>query len=151
MLADLIAGILGMVKKGRFEEAAGAIDNAYYEFLKQDASMFRVIPKKMLTSELLNRHNYTHGHLEILSELFFAEAEIQYHISNFSASLEFYEKLIYQGQDRLKEKGWLLLEIGAGQDQAIASLMTARDGFYDDLSVRADYAGHPRVIKGRRK
>jgi len=65
--------------------------------------------------------------------------------------LEFYEKLIYQAHDRLKEKGWLLLEIGAGQDQAIASLMTARGGFYDDLSVRADYAGHPRVIKGRRK
>lgn len=92
MLADLIVGILGMLKKGRFEEAERAVQNAYYDFLKQDAAIFRTIPMKKLTSELLNRHNYSHGHLEILSELFFAEAEINYYMDKFPASLEYYEK-----------------------------------------------------------
>ena len=92
MLADLIAGILGMLKKGRFEEAERAVENAYYEFLKQDAAVFRTIPKKMLTSEVLHHYNYTHGHLEILSELFFAEAEVKFYKQEFSSSLEFYEK-----------------------------------------------------------
>ncbi len=65
--------------------------------------------------------------------------------------VEFYEKLIYQAHSRLAEKGWLLLEIGAKQDSAVSAIMTATAGFYDDIAVRADYAGLPRVIKGRRK
>ncbi len=65
--------------------------------------------------------------------------------------VEFYEKLIYQAPSRLAEKGWLLLEIGAKQDKQVSAIMTATPGFYEDISVRADYAGLPRVIKGRRK
>lgn len=62
--------------------------------------------------------------------------------------LEFYEKLVYPAHGRLKEKGWLLLEIGAKQAQNISALM---NGFYDRVDVRADLAGLSRVIKGRRK
>jgi release factor glutamine methyltransferase len=62
--------------------------------------------------------------------------------------LEFYESLIYPAHDRLKEKGWLLLEIGAKQAQNMRALM---DGCYDRVDVRADLAGLSRVIKGRRK
>jgi len=92
MLADLIAGILGLIGKGRFEEAERAVENAYYDFLKQDASFFRNIPKAKLTSVLLQKHDYTHGHLEVLSELFFAEAEVKYHLGRQKASLGYYEK-----------------------------------------------------------
>ena len=65
--------------------------------------------------------------------------------------LEFYEKLIYQAHGRLREKGWLLLEIGAKQHEMIRSLMTLHSDFYRDIAVRTDYAGLPRVIRGRRK
>jgi release factor glutamine methyltransferase len=62
--------------------------------------------------------------------------------------VEFYEKLIYQAPGSLKEKGWLLLEIGAKQAQMVCSLMKV--GF-EHVEVRMDYAGFSRVVKGRRK
>lgn len=64
--------------------------------------------------------------------------------------VEFYEKLVYQAQSYLKQKGWLLLEIGAKQSESVRSIM-ANTGFYDRIDIRADYAGLSRVIKGRRK
>jgi release factor glutamine methyltransferase len=64
--------------------------------------------------------------------------------------VEFYEKLVYQAPNYLREKGWLLLEIGAKQGELVCAIMKA-SGFYDRIDVRADYAGLSRVIKGRRK
>jgi len=62
--------------------------------------------------------------------------------------VEFYEKLVYQAPGRLKEKGWLLLEIGAKQAEVVRAIMA---DLFDNIDVRADYAGLSRVIKGRRK
>jgi release factor glutamine methyltransferase len=64
--------------------------------------------------------------------------------------VEFYEKLIYQSKKHLKDDGWLLLEIGAKQEQAVRGLMED-SGFYDSITVRRDYAGLPRVVRARRK
>lgn len=64
--------------------------------------------------------------------------------------VEFYEKLIYQADAHLAQKGWLLLEIGAKQGQQVKAIME-KTGLYDRLHLRADYAGWPRVLKGRRK
>jgi hypothetical protein len=94
MIGDLIAGILGLIKKGDFQQASQSLDNAYYNFLKEDASLFRSIKKEKLTDELIKVHNYTNGHLEILSELFYAEAEILYAKGRHFESLEFYEKTL---------------------------------------------------------
>jgi hypothetical protein len=94
MLGDLIAGILGLIRKGDFQKASQSLENAYYDFLKQDASLFRCIPKEKLTEELIHKHNYTNGHLEILSELFYTEAELKYAKGDRSISLEFYEKAL---------------------------------------------------------
>lgn len=65
--------------------------------------------------------------------------------------LEFYEKLIYQAHGYLTENGWLLLEIGAKQSKSVRAIFEANAGFYECIDVRTDYAGLPRVIKGRRK
>ena len=94
MMAELIAGILGLIKKGDFQQASKSLDNTWYDFLKQDAALFRSIDKEKLTDELISRHNYTHGHLEILSELFYAEAELLYAQGQQSKSIEFYEKTL---------------------------------------------------------
>lgn len=94
MLATLIAGILGLIKKGDLQQASQALENAYNEFLKNDASLFRNIPKEELTEKLLREHNYTNDHLKILSELFYAEAELQLVEGTKTSSLEYFEKAL---------------------------------------------------------
>jgi hypothetical protein len=92
MIAELIAAILGLIKKGDYDTASRTIDNAYHQFLREDASFFNMIPKEELTGKLLKEHNYTNGHLEILSGLFFAQAELLEGNGRHSESLVFYEK-----------------------------------------------------------
>jgi hypothetical protein len=94
MLGELIAGILGLIRKGEFPKATEALENAYYDFLKEDAAFFRRIPKEKLTDELIGEHNYTNGHLEILSELFYTEAELLYAERKHAESKVFYEKAL---------------------------------------------------------
>lgn len=92
MMADLIAGILGKIKNGNFQQASQSIDNAYQDFLKEDAGFFRKIPIKDLTENLIMEHNYTHGHLEILSALFYAQGELSFAEGNQKESLQNFEK-----------------------------------------------------------
>ncbi len=67
-----------------------------------------------------------------------------------TSGLEFYEKLIAQSAPYLKKNGWLLLEIGAKQDEGVRCILET-SGCYDTIEMRRDYAGLPRVIKARRK
>ena len=76
MAAKMLAAILGRIKGGDIHRASEDIENMYYDILKEDAAFFRDIPAEKLTEKLLNEHNYTNGHLEILAELFNAEAEL---------------------------------------------------------------------------
>jgi tetratricopeptide (TPR) repeat protein len=94
MIAELIAGILGLIKKGNFQKATQLIDEAYHDYLKQDATYFNSIPTEQLTDELISKHNFSNGHLEILSNLFFAQAELYYAQNNFNESLPFYQKAL---------------------------------------------------------
>jgi hypothetical protein len=89
MLGDLIAGILGLIKKGEFEKAADKLENLYLDMLKEDSAFFRDIPADELTDRLLHQHNYTNGHLEILAELLNAEAELCLAQGNKTGSLEY--------------------------------------------------------------
>ena len=63
---------------------------------------------------------------------------------------DFYEKIIDQSPGYLQKNGWLVLEIGATQQTRVISIMEA-SGYYQDIGIRNDYAGLPRVIKARRK
>jgi hypothetical protein len=89
MIGDLIAGILGLIRKGDFKEASEEISRIYYDVLREDSSFFRNIPEEDLTRKLLKEHNYTNGHLEILAELLNAEAELEMAKGNNKESLEF--------------------------------------------------------------
>jgi hypothetical protein len=102
MLGDFIASILGMIKTGKFEQATTTLENAYYDFLKKDAAFFHSLPKERLTEDLIHKHNYTNGHLEILAGLFFAEAELKHAEGKNAKSLETYEKalLLYAFLDK---------------------------------------------------
>jgi hypothetical protein len=92
MLATLIAGILGLIKKGDLQQASIALDNAYMDFLKEDASLFRNLPRDELSEKLLREHNYTRDHLKILSELFYAEAELRLAEGDRESSLDYLGK-----------------------------------------------------------
>jgi hypothetical protein len=92
MLAELIAGILRLIRKGDFQKASQSLNNIYQDFLMQDAAFFQHIPIEELTDKLLVEHNFTNNHLEILSELFYMEAELSYAQGNRIKSLVFYEK-----------------------------------------------------------
>ncbi|NOU61413.1 hypothetical protein [Marinifilum caeruleilacunae] len=92
LIAELIAQILGLLTKNNTQEASKILENAYRDFLKEDAAFFRNIPKEKLNTTLLEQHNYTNEHLQILAELFYAEAEIQTAKNQLELSQEFYQK-----------------------------------------------------------
>ncbi|HEX2975789.1 MAG TPA: hypothetical protein VHO68_07620 [Bacteroidales bacterium] len=92
MIGQLIAAILGKIRKGEYTTAEEQISNLYYDVLREDASFFRNLPENQLTSKLLENHNYTNGHLEILAELFNAEAELESARGNYGLSLEYSRK-----------------------------------------------------------
>ncbi|MFH0841549.1 MAG: hypothetical protein V1903_02895 [Bacteroidota bacterium] len=77
MLGDLIAGILGLIRNGDLNRASDEIGRIYHDMLREDSEFFKNIPAEDLTAELLTEHHYTNGHLEILAELFNAEAELE--------------------------------------------------------------------------
>jgi len=91
-IGELVAGILGLIKKGELRKASQKIDNAYQELLKKDAAFFTDIPFDVLIKELIENHQYTNGHLEILSELFFTQAELNHARGKYDESLIFYKK-----------------------------------------------------------
>ena len=92
MIGDLIAALLGLIKKGDLEQAEKILERGYLELLRRDASFFQLIPKEQLTDKLLGDHHYTNGHLEVLSELFFAEATLSEARNKLNNSLIYYEK-----------------------------------------------------------
>jgi len=61
--------------------------------------------------------------------------------------LECYQLLAAQASSRLKSNGWLLVEIGYKQADAVKKLFA--DVGLVDLFVRKDYSGQPRVVGGR--
>ena len=92
MIGDLIAALLGLIKKGDLEQAEKILERGYIELLRREAAFFQAIPKEKLTTTLLTEHNYEHGHLAVLAELFFAEAILSEAQKKLQYSLNCYEK-----------------------------------------------------------
>jgi hypothetical protein len=92
MVMKFIGEILGLIKKGEFKKASEQLEEGYHIFLREDAIFFRNIPEDRLTRKLLQEHNYTNGHLEVLAELFNAEAELAHAQDNSQGTLEFSRK-----------------------------------------------------------
>jgi len=92
MIGDLIAALLGLIKKGDLEQAEKILERGYYELLRREATFFQLIPKEQLTDKLLSDHDFTNGHLIVLSELFYAEAILSQAQHRLENSLICYEK-----------------------------------------------------------
>ncbi|NIQ95406.1 MAG: peptide chain release factor N(5)-glutamine methyltransferase [Desulfuromonadales bacterium] len=63
--------------------------------------------------------------------------------------LDCYRALTSQAPSLLDDRGWLLVEVGCGQAEAVRGLFAAAG--LTQLFVRDDYAGTPRVVGGRRE
>ena len=61
--------------------------------------------------------------------------------------LDAYRRIIDQSPQRLVAGGWLLLEVGINQSEPVVELL--RTAGFNDITVRNDYAGIPRVVCGR--
>ncbi len=59
-------------------------------------------------------------------------------------------KIISQAHNFLNKNGWLLLEIGYDQQDAVHEIISNSDK-YDDVSFISDYAGHTRVVRMKKK
>ena len=105
MIGDLIAAMLGLIKKGDLEQAEKMLERGYIELLRHDAAFFQIIPKEQLTYQLIEKHHYEHGHLIVLAELFFAEATLNETRQKLS-----YAQICY-------EKSLILLEFLEDQDK----------------------------------
>jgi hypothetical protein len=92
MLGELLRAIFGMITRGNYNQASEAINEAYLTMLRKDAAFFQRIPTNELTSTLVKDHNYTNAHLDILAELLYAEATLQYAKKNKTESLSYYQK-----------------------------------------------------------
>lgn len=60
-----------------------------------------------------------------------------------------YQHLATQAPSRLNPGGWLLVEIGCEQAEAVQVLFSQAG--LDDVFVREDYSGQPRVVGGQHK
>jgi release factor glutamine methyltransferase len=57
-----------------------------------------------------------------------------------------YQSLLNQASDHLLADGWMLVEIGYQQAEAVQQLFV--DAGFEDVYMREDYAGQPRVVGG---
>ena len=61
--------------------------------------------------------------------------------------LDFYRALVCQAPALLADRGWLLVEVGYGQAEAVSEMFAAAG--LTEIFVRDDYSGTPRVVGGR--
>ncbi len=94
LLAKFLGEVLGLIPKGELKKASEQLETGYQTFLREDAAFFRNIPEDKLTQKLLQDHNYTNDHLEILAELFNAEAELHLAHGDNKGCLEFSRKAL---------------------------------------------------------
>jgi release factor glutamine methyltransferase len=76
-------------------------------------------------------------------------AEFEPHTALFAGptGLEVYERLIPQAHEALVPGGWLVMEMGQGQRDAVAGLLAD----WDAVSFKDDLQGIPRVAMARRR
>ena len=64
-----------------------------------------------------------------------------------NGGLDCYQKLTMQACSRLKPNGWLLVEVGYQQAEAVESLFSAAG--LNNVFMRKDYSSQPRVVGGQ--
>ncbi|MGQ9508224.1 MAG: peptide chain release factor N(5)-glutamine methyltransferase [Thermodesulfobacteriota bacterium] len=63
--------------------------------------------------------------------------------------LDFYRRIIFQAPQHLKQKGWLLLELGEGQGEKVTEIFEGAGEFQKPILLK-DLSGIDRVIKAQK-
>ena len=79
------------------------------------------------------------------------QEEVQFHdpylaLDGKEDGLYFYREIIAVAHQYLKQKGWLLFEIGFDQGEAVSRMM--KDAGYQHVEVKKDLAGLDRIVLG---
>ena len=72
-------------------------------------------------------------------------------LSGGPTGLQVIERLVAGAAHHLRPGGWLFIEIGADQGQAVTQLFPTGATPYDRVRVIDDWAGRPRVLQARRR
>ena len=65
--------------------------------------------------------------------------------------LDYYRKIIKKSPQYLKKNGFLALEVGLNQSQAVEELILKENNFDEDIEITKDYLGIERVVIAYRK
>jgi release factor glutamine methyltransferase len=78
-----------------------------------------------------------------------AEFEPRVALDGGPDGLQFIKKIVMGSRSFLKDGGWLMLELGERQGEAIAE-MIRKAGFFESPSITKDHSGADRVIRARK-
>lgn len=70
-------------------------------------------------------------------------------LDGMADGLYFYREIVKEAKRFLKRGGWLLFETGYDQGREVAELL--RQEAYEEIEIKKDLAGLPRVVFGRRQ
>ena len=141
---DISAGALAIAR------ANDARHNAGVTFFEGD--LLAPLPKEKTYHVIVSNPPYI-----ALTEASTLEPEVgvfEPHTALFDPSpsgdgLTLYRRLASEAPERLLPGGWLMVEVGQGQAEAVAKLFT--DAGLTGIEVRNDLAGIPRVVLGQTK
>ena len=92
MLVQAIAAILKLIKSGDLHQASQRLQSAYDMAFRHEALKLKILPEEGLIDTLLREYLYTNGHLEMLAELFYADAELLLAENKTAESMAYYRK-----------------------------------------------------------
>jgi len=91
-IAQVVAAILRLIKTGDLRQASQVLQNAYGIAFQHEALKLKALPEEGLVDTLLQEYLFTSGHLEMLAELFYADAELLQAENKISESMSYYRK-----------------------------------------------------------
>lgn len=86
MFGEMLAGIFGLLRKRRYEEASQAIENAYADLLRKNSSEILKVDADRLPDVLQRDFGFNQQQLEVVAGLLYAEAELNFRQKKFSKS-----------------------------------------------------------------
>jgi release factor glutamine methyltransferase len=127
------------------------------EIARRNAERHGVIDRvTLLQSDLLATAGSTEFDVVVSNPPYIAEGEVlEPQVANYEprsalyagpSGLEIYERLIPQAVQGLKPQGWLMMEVGYGQQPALEALL----GGWCEVSFIPDLQGIPRVVQAQK-
>ena len=92
MFGEMLAGIFGLLRKRRYEEASQAIENAYADLLRKNSSEILKVDADRLPGVLQSDFGFNQQQLEVVAGLLYAEAELNFRQRKFSKSKLHFQK-----------------------------------------------------------